>query len=363
MQLPNHVQETSTSTGTGDFTLDGAATGFLAFGSQLADGTVVFYSIYDDSGNVETGVGTYRTGPARLERDTVYQSTNGGAKVNWVSGTKNVVVALPGSTLASLLDPAAGTGFLVRSALHTYVERAFQTVSGILSWSNADGVSGNPTLDDSGLDGRYVQQAGDTVPGPLTLQSALTAEASITAEAGLSSQGDVNITKASPSFQLAISSGIGSLFAELTSVGSGSYKIFRTIFDTARPGVFIFSKERPVDGDEPELTWSDSDGGEIWHDGNLSFPGNTTDPGSFTLPSGHIVNYGTTSSVGLDSTVSVTFDTAFPNAMFGAVVTPLHGPTGGVGALPKYQNPSTTGMDVVNDGDNAAPMFYVAVGH
>ena len=54
----DRVKETSTTTGTEDFTLDGLETGFRAFSDVFAVGDETFYTIEDDSGAFEVlGIG------------------------------------------------------------------------------------------------------------------------------------------------------------------------------------------------------------------------------------------------------------------------------------------------------------------
>lgn len=97
-KFANRVKETTDTTGTGTLDLNGAATGFRAFGDELTSGDEVFYLIVDDPDNptsYEYGVGTFTSGtPDTLSRDTVEGSSQGGSKVSWLSGTK-VVIATP----------------------------------------------------------------------------------------------------------------------------------------------------------------------------------------------------------------------------------------------------------------------------
>lgn len=96
MRQLNRAAETTTSTGVGDLTLLGALTGYQAL-SGIGNGNVFPYIIteYPAAVNWEVGVGTYVTGPARLQRTTVLASSNGGAAVNWGAGTKVVLCGLP----------------------------------------------------------------------------------------------------------------------------------------------------------------------------------------------------------------------------------------------------------------------------
>jgi len=84
----DRIFETSTTTGTGTYTLDGAQTGYQAF-SVLGDGASCEAFVTDGT-NWEAGVYIVRTGPARLERARITGSSNAGAEVNWGSGTRNL---------------------------------------------------------------------------------------------------------------------------------------------------------------------------------------------------------------------------------------------------------------------------------
>lgn len=90
--IANRVFETSTSTGTGSFNLAGSTTGFQTFVAGIGDGNTCNYFISNDT-DWEAGIGTITAGsPDVLSRDTVLESSNADAKVNWGSGTKNVYV-------------------------------------------------------------------------------------------------------------------------------------------------------------------------------------------------------------------------------------------------------------------------------
>jgi hypothetical protein len=84
--IADRVQETSTTTGTGAITLAGAVTGFRTFGSVMANGDTIYYTITDQSpsANWEVGVGTWNTG-GTLSRTTILASSTGSA-VNFTSG-------------------------------------------------------------------------------------------------------------------------------------------------------------------------------------------------------------------------------------------------------------------------------------
>lgn len=91
----DRVKVTSTTAGTGTFTLGSAVTGFQAF-SVIGNGNTTYYTITDDSGNWETGQGTYTSSGTTLSRDTVFESSTG-SKIDFPSGTKTVFVTYPAS--------------------------------------------------------------------------------------------------------------------------------------------------------------------------------------------------------------------------------------------------------------------------
>jgi len=91
--VKDRVQESSTTTGTGAFTLGGAVTGFQSF-SVIGNGNTTYYAIVGGS-EWEVGLGTYTSSGTTLSRDTVLESSNGGSLVNFSAGTKNVFVTYP----------------------------------------------------------------------------------------------------------------------------------------------------------------------------------------------------------------------------------------------------------------------------
>ena len=93
--LKDRVKESSTTTGTGTFTLGGATTGFQSF-SAIGDGNSTYYSIVNASaGEWEVGIGTYTASGTTLSRDTVLESSNSGSAVDFGAGSKDVFVTYP----------------------------------------------------------------------------------------------------------------------------------------------------------------------------------------------------------------------------------------------------------------------------
>lgn len=118
MALSNQdrVLESSTSTGTGTYTLAGAVTGFQSF-AIVGNGNTVQYSAWEvdasgnPSGGWENGLGTYTASGTTLARTTIYTSSNSNAAVSWSAGTRYIacspltegtlVVRQPGGTVGT----------------------------------------------------------------------------------------------------------------------------------------------------------------------------------------------------------------------------------------------------------------------
>jgi hypothetical protein len=97
--VADRVLETSTTTGTGAYTLAGAIAGFRAASTVCANGDTFTYYAEDVGtagnpiGGWETGLGTWGTGGI-LTRTTIYASSNAGAAVSWVAGTRRIGLAV-----------------------------------------------------------------------------------------------------------------------------------------------------------------------------------------------------------------------------------------------------------------------------
>jgi hypothetical protein len=93
--LKDRVKETTTTTGTGSFTLAGAVGGFQSF-AAVGNGNITYYAAVDPTtGDWEVGKGTYSTTGPTLTRDTVYESSAAGAKIGFGAGPKDVFVTYP----------------------------------------------------------------------------------------------------------------------------------------------------------------------------------------------------------------------------------------------------------------------------
>ncbi len=100
--LDDRVKETSTTTGTGTFDLDGAVDSFQTFVAGIGDTNTTHYAIVNrDAAEWEVGLGTViDAAPDTLARTTVLSSSNGDAAVNFSAGTKDVFCTRPASQVA-----------------------------------------------------------------------------------------------------------------------------------------------------------------------------------------------------------------------------------------------------------------------
>lgn len=89
--LADRVKESTTTTGTSDFALGGAVTGFQTFAAAVGANNTTYYAIADGA-DWEVGLGTLSGDGLTLARTTVFQSSNSDSKVSFASGTKQLFV-------------------------------------------------------------------------------------------------------------------------------------------------------------------------------------------------------------------------------------------------------------------------------
>ena len=94
----DRVKETSTTTGTGTFSLAGAVLGFETFVAGIGNSNTTYYAIVNENGEFEVGLGTVTDAtPDTLARTTIISSSNSDSAVNFSAGTKDVFCTLPAS--------------------------------------------------------------------------------------------------------------------------------------------------------------------------------------------------------------------------------------------------------------------------
>lgn len=148
-KIEARVKETSTTTGTGNFTLAGASTGFRAFSSACSVGDLLDYVI-DGGTEWETGVGIYSAANT-LQRLIPIRSTNANAAVNFSAGTKTVWLDAGQLTLkfrpengffASWQQTQVATGFAGNGMFHAAISGGSFSASP----ATAAGIVGGVTL-------------------------------------------------------------------------------------------------------------------------------------------------------------------------------------------------------------------------
>jgi hypothetical protein len=92
--LADRVKETTSTSGTTDFVLSGAATGFQTFSAGVGANNTTYYAIADGA-DWEIGLGTLSSDGLTLARTTVLQSSNSDAKVSFSSSSKQIFVTYP----------------------------------------------------------------------------------------------------------------------------------------------------------------------------------------------------------------------------------------------------------------------------
>jgi len=151
--LKDRVKETTTTTGTGSFSLAGAVTGYDSFG-QIGSGNTTYYAVYLDGGSEwEVGIGTY-TSPSTLSRDTILASSNSGSVVTFSAGQKTIWCDYPagkavytdatGSISQTIVNVSGITGDISTPDSITFDTTAAEASAvGKLFWDDGDGVLSN----------------------------------------------------------------------------------------------------------------------------------------------------------------------------------------------------------------------------
>tara|TARA_R110000737_G_scaffold145592_2_gene175678 strand:+ start:387 stop:842 length:456 start_codon:yes stop_codon:yes gene_type:complete len=105
--INDRVKETSTTTGTGNFTLAGASQGFESFASGVGVGNTTYYTIVEaGSNNFEVGENTL-SATSTLVRTSggVISSSNSDGLVSFGSNDKDVFCTIPAKkTISPVMD-------------------------------------------------------------------------------------------------------------------------------------------------------------------------------------------------------------------------------------------------------------------
>lgn len=145
----DRVKETTTTTGTGAYTLAGAVGGFQAF-SAWGNGNTGYYAVSDGAADWEVGLGTYTASGTTLARTAVLASSNGGAAVNWSAGSKTIWGDAPALFFAGLVtsagafSPSANDGKALGTATLAWAD-LFGASGFVFNLANGDWIATHTT--------------------------------------------------------------------------------------------------------------------------------------------------------------------------------------------------------------------------
>ena len=158
-KLNDRVKESSSTTGTGTFTLGGAVSGFESFSAGIGGDNTTYYCIFETgTNNFEVGLGTLNTGASTLARTYVISSSNSDAKVNFAGATE-VFCTVPGAKIGLPTPEEYGS-----SSAPKVITVTVDSKSGNHPYQSAGGASANayyfdglesPAITLSGADSSY----------------------------------------------------------------------------------------------------------------------------------------------------------------------------------------------------------------
>jgi len=168
--LSDRVKETTTSTGTSDFTLGGAVTGFQTFSAGVGNSNTTYYAV-SLGADWEVGLGTLSSDGLTLARTTVYQSSNSDTKVSFGSGSKEVFVTYAADK--AVFEDASGnvtlpanltvTGGATTDSVQLDLTAGITPAVGQIAW---DAAQGTATL--GLLGGNVLSRLGQTLVAYVT---------------------------------------------------------------------------------------------------------------------------------------------------------------------------------------------------
>jgi hypothetical protein len=158
-KLNDRVKESSSTTGTGTFTLGGAVSGFETFSAGIGGSNTTYYCIFETgTNNFEVGLGTLNSGASTLARTYVISSSNSDAKVNFAGATE-VFCTVPGAKIGLPTPEEYGS-----SSAPKVITVTVDSKSGNHPYESAGGASANayyfdglesPAITLSGADSSY----------------------------------------------------------------------------------------------------------------------------------------------------------------------------------------------------------------
>jgi len=175
--LADRIKETTTTTGTGTYTLGGAATGFESF-AVIGNANTTYYCCTDGT-NFEVGIGTYTASGTTLARTTILQSSNSDSAVNWTSGTRDIFCTQPAEKAVFLnasdhLETEGGVIALknggTQSEVRLYCESANAHYAALKAPAHSD-FAGNVTSTLPSVTGTLIGTANADAPATTTSSS------------------------------------------------------------------------------------------------------------------------------------------------------------------------------------------------
>ena len=158
-KLNDRVKESSSTTGTGTFTLGGAVSGFETFAAGIGGDNTTYYCIFETgTNNFEVGLGTLNGAASTLARTYVISSSNSDAKVNFAGATE-VFCTVPGAKIGLPTPEEYGSSSAPKVITVTVAAK-----SGNHPYESAGGASSNayyfdglesPAITLSGADSSY----------------------------------------------------------------------------------------------------------------------------------------------------------------------------------------------------------------
>lgn len=130
----DRVRETTTSTGTGDKVLAGAATAFQAFSSipGIADQDSLFYTVaHQTLSEWETGIGRWNSGANSITPLQVIESSNADAAVAFSAGTKDIFNSLAAQSSTPMPNNYPKGSVIVPAGHTLYVSGIHETAIGM----------------------------------------------------------------------------------------------------------------------------------------------------------------------------------------------------------------------------------------
>jgi len=133
----DRIKETSYTTGTGNFALNGAANGFSSFGSVYDNNDNVFYAATDGT-FYEIGSGVYLSGIQNSLIRFPFRSTNNNDKVNFGEGLKEIFVTYPATNAVYTASGIQNHSFPKNSGLAFWSSSNILNYDGSIVWDSGN---------------------------------------------------------------------------------------------------------------------------------------------------------------------------------------------------------------------------------